>query len=1319
MFRLNKLKPRCGTERVRCRISENGADYRADSIFVCVSSVFLKLLSVFTAGVMTFSFISPVYAAAASAVDSIFISSAEEMISFAEKCTLDSWSKGKTATLTDDIDLTGTDFKPVPIFLGTFDGAGHTVRGVRITETGSAQGLFRYLEQGASIKNLNVVGNIIPTGSASSVGGIVGVNSGSIRDCTFLGSVRGESSVGGIAGSNKESGTVIGCSSSGFIYGKSATGGIVGYNTGLLLKCDNSAGINLTNPESSLSFSDIAAEGILDSYLYSDSDNGEYDILDNCTDSGGIVGYSGGIVQSCVNSGDVGYPHVGYNMGGVAGRQSGYLAGCSNKGTVNGRKDVGGIVGQAEPYLTLEPGRETLEKIRTELHTLNDLIDKTLNDVQDTGDDVSQRLSTMKEYTETAERSCKEMLDDMTGFVDDNVEIINTLSADITNALDKIAPAMDKLSESGAYLSEAFDQLGSAADDLKNVVDASDSAMENVRSSLEKMKSASDGLSDASADFKTAVEVLTDYVVSDLAQLLDTAFDDIQKTAEEMNRALRELKRAADELIEALYDWGISDILPTGGNYEAVNSFSDQLAPPYADNVGESQTLMTASEAANPSVSAPDTQELPINTDNSDITEPVVGTVAPTDGETADNPIDPGNTGASDDTTATEDVENPDEPTEPGDTENPDNPTDPGDGENPDNNRPSVPNIPEMPEAPEITISTGDYERIIRTLQYDWDIVSDALGKSADSLNTASESLGKALEELETAADKLDPVSEDINNALDKLDAAADAASSIGKALESAFDSFEDAVKGLTDEGPKEFRVLGDGFRASGNTLHGSVISIIDDAEELNRQLDRNGGVVADDLRAINERLEIISDLVVNAVSDLRDDVYYPSVGETLEDTSDEDVADTRQGKVTDCVNRGEVTGDRNVGGIVGALAIEFDLDPEGDLTEDVRFGATYETKAVIQTGRNYGAVTAKKDCVGGVVGQMELGTAIYCQNYGEVISSGGNYVGGIAGYADAVVRSCYAKSVLSGGNYIGGITGWSRNLRNSYAIVTVKEGGEYIGAVSGSVQTDGVLTGNRFIDTGTAGVDGISYADRAEPIEFSELTKLDGIPGEFTEFNMILTANEKLVEKIPFDYGEDLSKIKLPDVPELYGSFGRWGEFDTSGVMSDVTLEAVYSPWRTNVASVETEGKLPVALADGRFTDEAVLHARTENTDTEEETISISLTGTELGAGDVIPVRLLNTSGKSAEVRQFINGSWQKVNAKESGSYLLFEMTGTEGSFMLQPKQGGLTIIIIAAAAALALVLIIVITAKRRKKKVTAKIKGNNNSNSGKGKKK
>ena len=65
-------------------------------------------------------------------------------------------------------------------------------------------------------------------------------------------------------------------------------------------------------------------------------------------DAGGIAGRSSGTVADCTNKGEIGYAHIGYNVGGVIGRQSGTVINCKNMGHVMGRKDVGGIIGQAE-----------------------------------------------------------------------------------------------------------------------------------------------------------------------------------------------------------------------------------------------------------------------------------------------------------------------------------------------------------------------------------------------------------------------------------------------------------------------------------------------------------------------------------------------------------------------------------------------------------------------------------------------------------------------------------------------------------------------------------------------------------------------------------------------------------------------------------------------------------------------------------------------------------------------------------------------------------------------------------------------------------
>ena len=380
------------------------------------------------------------------------------------------------------------------------------------------------------------------------------------------------------------------------------------------------------------------------------------------------------------------------------------------------------------------------------------------------------------------------------------------------------------------------------------------------------------------------------------------------------------------------------------------------------------------------------------------------------------------------------------------------------------------------------------------------------------------------------------------------------------------------------------------------------------------------------------------------------------------------------------------------MGGIVGAMAVEADLDPEDDIS--LSFGATFETKAVLQDCVNRGPVTAKKDCVGGLAGRMDLGTALGCQSYGAVTSTSGDYVGGAAGWADASIRSCFCKNTLSGGSYVGGVAGRASRVKDCRSIAVIDGGAECLGAVAGEMEAGGVLSGNLFVDTGWGGVDGVSYAGRAEPVPFEALAGLPDLPQEFTAFTLTLMADETLVAQLPFLYGDDLSRLTLPDVPEKEGCYGFWPNFDTDGTGSDLTLEAVYTPWVTLVSSVEQEGKLARALAEGQFTEEAVLHV-TDSTQTppasggeEARVWDISLTGAQTPGGASIPLRLLNTGEGSAEVWRLEDGQWRPVEAGQNGQYLLLTMEGTQGTFCVVPQASQLPWPLIGGGAALAALL-------------------------------
>ena len=274
----------------------------------------------------------------------IHIGSVEALRRLAGRCALDSYSTGLTVVLDADLDLSGEDAVPIPIFNGTFEGRGHTISGMTLTG-GSNLGLFRYLQRDGVIRDLHVAGTVLPDEDSDKIGGLVGSSCGTLSNCSFTGSVSGRNYVGGLVG--ESSGSICDCRADAEVSGKRFTGGVVGYSEGLIRGCDNSGPVNTRVTEEMLSLDDLAIVSSNSLVLLNAEDESVV------SDSGGIAGYSSGVVMDCSNSGTIGYQHFGYNVGGIVGRQSGYLSGCENRGAVLGRKDVAGIVGQMEPYLDL------------------------------------------------------------------------------------------------------------------------------------------------------------------------------------------------------------------------------------------------------------------------------------------------------------------------------------------------------------------------------------------------------------------------------------------------------------------------------------------------------------------------------------------------------------------------------------------------------------------------------------------------------------------------------------------------------------------------------------------------------------------------------------------------------------------------------------------------------------------------------------------------------------------------------------------------------------------------------------------------------
>ena len=149
---------------------------------------------------------------------------------------------GKTdinITLDKNIDLTGKDWTPIGTgysnkYAGTFDGGGHTIKGLTVTTNDGNVGLFGYLNRAGTVKNVVMEGIQITNNqiNGGSIGGVVGFSwGGTIENCSVSGSVSGTVYVGGVVGAQWD-GSITGCSSSATVKGMVNVGGVVGQTNG-------------------------------------------------------------------------------------------------------------------------------------------------------------------------------------------------------------------------------------------------------------------------------------------------------------------------------------------------------------------------------------------------------------------------------------------------------------------------------------------------------------------------------------------------------------------------------------------------------------------------------------------------------------------------------------------------------------------------------------------------------------------------------------------------------------------------------------------------------------------------------------------------------------------------------------------------------------------------------------------------------------------------------------------------------------------------------------------------------------------------------
>ncbi len=164
-----------------------------------------------------------------------------------------------------------------------------------------------------TVKNCTSFGNVTGTGS-DYIGGLVGINNGTIIDSKASGNIIGDIAIGGLIGLNLKTGTVTNCTASGKVTGLSDVGGLIGNNSGTVGKCGS---------------------------IGNSMGTGDY--------VGGLIGNNSGTLTNCYSHGSA----VGDEfVGGLIGYTSGAVTNCYSAGHVTGNSNIGGLIGSSTGTIT-------------------------------------------------------------------------------------------------------------------------------------------------------------------------------------------------------------------------------------------------------------------------------------------------------------------------------------------------------------------------------------------------------------------------------------------------------------------------------------------------------------------------------------------------------------------------------------------------------------------------------------------------------------------------------------------------------------------------------------------------------------------------------------------------------------------------------------------------------------------------------------------------------------------------------------------------------------------------------------------------------
>ena len=238
----------------------------------------------------------------------------------------------------------GAGFMPIGSntapFTGTFDGLGHAISNLTINlPSMNYVGLFGVLDSAGVVRNTGLRGGSVQ-GGAYFVGGLVGLNYGTVSNSYMTGSVTGGlNSIGGLVGLN--SGTISNSYATGTVSGPDNTGGLVGLNYG-----------TLSTSYATGSVSGQYDIGGLVGFFRTGTGNDLYatGAVNGIANIGGLFGQNNATVSNSYATGSAhGY---GASIAGLVGNNYGTVNNSYSTGAVSGGSGLGGLVSGAGGTVT-------------------------------------------------------------------------------------------------------------------------------------------------------------------------------------------------------------------------------------------------------------------------------------------------------------------------------------------------------------------------------------------------------------------------------------------------------------------------------------------------------------------------------------------------------------------------------------------------------------------------------------------------------------------------------------------------------------------------------------------------------------------------------------------------------------------------------------------------------------------------------------------------------------------------------------------------------------------------------------------------------